>query len=281
MIYEKINLWDDMPCYEQVEGANIPFMTVYSLSNTKEVDINRKRPAILVCPGGGYHMTSDREAEPIMVNFLSQGYVVFVLRYSVSPATHPQPILDVSRAMWLIRENADAYNVDSDRIGVIGFSAGGHLAAHLGVAWNQEFISDLIGMPKGINKPNALILCYPVISYNSHQGSFKNLLGNKATEEELHALSCELHVGAHTPPTFLWHTFNDNVVPVENSLVFAKSLRDNDIPFELHIYPDGKHGLSVCTREVAISDDGINEYCADWMPACLKWTNLVLDNKQF
>ena len=134
-------------------------------------------------------------------------------------------------------------------------------------------------MPAGMNKPNAMILSYAVISSKCfpHKGSFDTLLGNNPTEAQIDEVSCELHVGDHTPPTFLWHTANDNVVPVENTLLFSQALSQHKIPFEVHIYPDGQHGLSISTNDV----NSPNEYVASWVPACLKWTDMTLNNKRY
>jgi len=244
-----------------------------------EVDIARRRPTLLIAPGGGYNMVSQRESEPIMTQFLAQGYTVAILKYSVNPAKYPEQLLEISRAMWILRSESEKYQVDPDKIAVIGFSAGGHLTANLGVSWNKKFISDTLGMPEGMNKPNALILSYPVISsqFHSHRGSFDSLVGENASNELLKEVSCELHVGSHTPPTFLWHTANDTCVHVANTLCFAQSLSENNIPFEVHIYPDGNHGISICTNDV----NSPNSYVSAWIPACIKWTNMTLGNNQF
>jgi len=279
MIYEKINLWDKQDVYKQKAGEFEPFMTVYSISNMDEVDLDKKRPTVLIAPGGGYNMVSQRESEPIMTQFLAQGYTVAILKYSVNPARYPTQLLEISRAMWILRSESEKYQVDPNKIAVIGFSAGGHLAGSLGVSWNKEFISETIGMPKGMNKPNALILSYAVLSshFHPHKGSFDSLLGAEPTDEQIREVSCELNVGPHTPPTFLWHTANDNVVPVGNSLCFAQALSNHNIPFEVHIYPDGQHGLSVCTNDVNSS----NENVSAWIQACLKWADITLGNNQF
>jgi len=279
MINVTVKLWEE-GSYKAADGSDfVPTLTTYVLDNSPEMDINRKRASILICPGGAYAFTSDREAEPVMMKFFSEGFNVFILRYSVAPAKHPQPLLDVSRAMWLIRQNAEAWHVDTGKIAVCGFSAGGHLAASLGVFWNEDYIKEAIGMPEGMNRPNALILAYPVITSGeyAHRGSFENLLGENATEEQLKSMSLELHVNEMTPPSFIWHTFNDEAVPVENSLLFAQSLRKQGIPFELHIYPDGPHGLSICSRETAPVPSMYNPHAASWIPLCIEWLKHVFE----
>ena len=279
MIYETVKLWDNQDFFKPEPGAFEPFMTVYSMSNMTEVNPNQKRPAVLIAPGGGYNMVSQRESEPVMTQFLSLGYTVAVLKYSVNPAKYPTQLLEISRAMWILRSESEKYQVDVDKIAVIGFSAGGHLTANLGVSWNKDFIQKTIGMPAGMNKPNAMILSYAVISskFFPHKGSFNSLLGENPTDAQLNEVSCELHVGQHTPPTFLWHTATDNVVPVENTLQFSLALSNNKIPFEVHIYPEGQHGLSISTNDV----NSPNEHAAAWVPACLKWIDMTLKNNQY
>ncbi|NLB80115.1 MAG: alpha/beta hydrolase [Clostridiaceae bacterium] len=268
MIHKKIQIWDK----GEYNGANPdykPWIDTYILNNT-----SKKTAAVLVLPGGGYSFCSWREAEPIAVWVNSIGYHAFVLNYSVSPNRHPQPLLDVTRAMCIIRDNADQWNIDSDKIAVCGFSAGGHLAASIGTLWNEACLQNVSGMEEGKNKPNALILGYPVISggKKAHRGSFRMRLGEDATQAEIEEKSLESRVSSVTPKTFIWSTFNDQAVPVENTLLFSCALRENNVPFELHIFPDGVHGLSLATKQ---TDDGNpkpdNPHVAVWTELCKKW----------
>lgn len=224
----------------------------YVIDNSPEVDVDRVRPSIIICPGGGYGFTSDREAEPVALALAAEGYNAFVLRYSVSPSQYPQQLLEVSAAVAYVRRMAKVWHVDTDKIIVCGFSAGGHLAGHLGVAWQEQFIQDALELNEAENKPNAMILGYPVITSGTfaHEGSFRNLLG-EAYEQDKEKVSLELLVSKLTPPTFIWHTFEDQAVPVENSMIFAQALKKYNIPFELHIYPKGGHGLSLCDQRTA------------------------------
>jgi len=236
-----------------------------------------KRPAVLVLPGGGYAFTSPREAEPIALQFNEAGYHAFVLNYSVAPARHPQPLLDVSRAMCIIRENAEEWGIYPDKIAVCGFSAGGHLAACLGVHWDKQFLENVEGIEIGKNRPDALILCYPVITSGeyAHRGSFINLLGENPNSELLYEMSLEHHVSEKTPPAFIWHTFADAGVPVENSLLFAQALREKNIPFELHIYPEGVHGLSLAAEETSNGrPELVSPHVASWIRLCKEWLKL-------
>lgn len=268
MKIENIDIWGDV-----LEGTSKPSMTSYIL------DTNRNRGAILILPGGGYEYVSDREAEPIAIKFSSAGYQAFVLNYSVAPSKHPQPLLDVSRAMCLIRENAIKWRIDPEKIAVIGFSAGGHLAGSLGVHWNKEYLHSYKGLIKGWNKPNALILSYPVLTSGefAHRGSFENLLGENPLNEILEEMSLENQVSKDTPPTFIWHTLADTVVPVENTLLFANALRKQNIPFELHIYPHGPHGLSLGTKQTEYENMGCYPLAATWLELCLGWIGDVFD----
>ena len=240
-----------------------------------ENGLNQRNPAIVLCPGGGYHFTSNREAEPVALQFTAAGFNVFIIRYSCAPDRYPAQLLQVAAVIAYIRDNAAQYHVDENRIAVCGFSAGGHLAASAGILWKESVITDTLGIPYGRNKPNAMILGYPVISgiCHPHLGSFKNLLGEDAQEASITEQSLETRVDSDTVPAFIWHTFDDAGVPVENSLDLARSLRAFGVPFEMHIYPKGPHGLSLCTRQTANAGrpDLISPHVATWMPLCIEW----------
>ncbi len=273
MIHQTIDLWDKENYDSAGNNGFRPTLDTYVLSG------NKARGAVLICPGGGYVFTSDREAEPIAMRYNAAGFHAFVLYYSVAPARHPQPLLDVSRAMCIIRENAAKWNIAPDKIAVCGFSAGGHLAASLGVHWAKPYIQEAPGIIKNMNRPNALILSYPVITSGpfAHRGSFQNLLGNTPAENLLEEMSLELQVNKNTAPAFLWHTFDDQSVPVENSLLFAQALRKSNVPFELHIYPEGSHGLSLANEETA--EEGLEPdiHIATWMPLCIEWLKQLFE----
>lgn len=235
----------------------------------------QKYPAIVLCPGGGYHFTSDREAEAVALQFVAAGYSVFCLRYSCAPDRYPTQLLQLAATISYVRENAEEYHIDAKRIAVCGFSAGAHLAASSGILWKEPFIADTLGIPYASNRPDAMILSYPVISgvRSSHTGSFMNLLGEGASEEALLMLSLEMRVDADTVPAFIWHTYDDAVVPVENSLLLANSLRAAGVPFELHIYPHGPHGMSLCNEQTKSVDrpDQSDAHVATWMRLCMEW----------
>lgn len=228
------------------------------------------RPCVLICPGGGYEYQSAREADPPAFSFFSRGYNVFILYYSVKEnAGQLRPLIDISNSVLLIRENSGAWGIQPDNIAVMGFSAGAHVAASLGTLWNSSALKEKTDTRNGQNKPNAMILCYPVITGGefAHRGSFDWLTEGKNTPEDIAFYSLENQVTDSTPPAFLWHTVDDATVPVQNTLLFASALQKNHIPFECHIYPSGVHGLSMCNTEVNTK----NEHCATWFPLCVKW----------
>ncbi|MDR2043161.1 MAG: alpha/beta hydrolase [Clostridium sp.] len=236
----------------------------------------RKRPFILVCPGGGYAYTSDREAESLALQFLAMGCHAGVLRYSCAPARYPAALLELASAVLLVRGNAEEWRVDEEKIVVQGCSAGGHLAASYGMFWNEDFISAAIGLEgpdHEILRPNGMILCYPVITSGefAHRDSFAHLLGSR--EEELKdKMSLEKQVSAGTPQTFLWHTFEDQCVPAENSLLLVAALRKAGIPVEFHLYPKGGHGLSLANRLTATPEGyAIQEECQTWLGLAKTW----------
>ena len=177
-----------------------------------------------------------------------------MLHYGVSEnATEGRPLIQAALAIRHVREHAEEYGIDPKRILIIGFSAGGHLAASAGILWNSPIVRDALGITEeneGINRPDGMILCYPVITALEyrHKGSFRNLLGTGAeepSEEARRTWSLELHVDETTPPAFLWHTVNDGGVPVQNSLLLGEALSRVGIPYEMHLFPDGRHGLGL------------------------------------
>ena len=278
MIYETIALKD---VFSGIKTDAV--LTTYVRSTSPNIEPDRKRAAVLICPGGGYSGVSDREAEPIALEFVSRGYNAFVLRYStanLNDEKYPTQLLESSAAMVYIRRNSEKYHVKKDCISICGFSAGGHMAAMLGTLWNESVVTETLGIEFGENKPNGMILAYPVITGGefAHRGSFHNLLGENPSEELLHKCSLENSVGEHTPPAFIWHTLSDASVPVENSFLFANAMKKADIPFEMHIYPDGPHGLSLGTRETISPKTGMfNEHVSSWIELCGRWIAKFID----
>lgn len=231
----------------------------------------RLLPAVVICPGGGYAFVSDREGEPVAKPYLSAGYHVFILHYSVGErASDFRPLSQLAETVAYIRGNAAEWQVDAGKIAVCGFSAGGHLAACLGTLWNDETFLRAWGKTGSI-RPDAMILGYPVILADefAHAGSIERCSGAKAGTEDYAWFGLDRHISGDTPPTFLWHTAADSLVPVENSLAFAAGLSRANVPFELHILPEGAHGMSTCTQEVGTLDP----YNARWVEWSIAWLN--------
>jgi len=251
-----------------IDGKGSPKLYTYIIDHSPEMDYHKARPAVIICPGGGYSMTSDREAEPVALRFNSLGFQAFVLRYSVMKIRFPGALLELAKAVATVRENAGEWDIDPDKIVVCGFSAGGHLAASLGVFWNRDFIKRPLGYSGQEIKPNGIILSYPVISSGrfAHLGSFKNLLMDRF-EQDLELVSLEKQVSSDTPPAFIWHTYDDAAVPVENSLLFALEMKKHNIPLEMHIFPKGVHGLALATKETGY----IEESCSNWPEMAARW----------
>lgn len=229
-----------------VEGSvDNPTLTTYLIDASDSFLIN-DRPMVVICPGGGYNHVSDREGEMIALQFAAMGFHTAVLRYSVAPAVYPAQLLELTKAMVLIRQNAKQWHIQENKIFIQGSSAGGHLAASFGCFWKRDFLRKAAGGNSERIRPNGLILSYPVITSGeyAHRDSFVKLLGDRY-EELVQEMSLENQVSADTPTTFLWHTFEDQSVPVENSLLFMQALRKNGISFESHIYPKGVHGLAL------------------------------------
>ena len=209
-----------MRVFTERVGAGSAVLTGYLLDESDELLNARPRPAVLVFPGGGYFMTSDREAEPVALGYLAEGFNAFVLRYAVgADAPFERSLADAQAGLAWLGENADRVGIDSGKIAVVGFSAGGHLAACLGT------VADV--------KPGALVLGYPVTLAEFGPPIGKTIVDVAAA------------VTAATPPTFLFSTSGDSLVPIRNSLAFLAALAEHDVPFESHIYLLGPHGISL------------------------------------
>lgn len=269
------------------------------------------KPAVVICPGGSYMYVSKREAEPLAYEFLAQGYQVFILRYStigsmieaegrtagrdemykiasmVEPdkilgSEFPNPLIELALTIAHIRENIHEYNVDSDKIGVLGLSAGGHLAASLGVHWHQAWLSELVEKESRWYRPNFQVLGYPILDYDMNRiiaeergigdpqymsMASRMVFGGEIKEEILGKATVKNHVSENTPPTFLWHTGEDRLVFIKNSLDFADALEQHHIPWELHTFHKGDHGLSVATKITG----KVNPHVQKWVPLMFEW----------
>lgn len=291
MITKELYLYDDNPDVR---------LTTYCL-DSPELMAMGPRPAVLVLPGGGYFSCSDREAEPVALAFAAMGYHAFVLRYSVydpkrsafpditkdiplkRACQHPRPVREVGMAMRLIRDHAEAWKVDADRIAVCGFSAGGHNAAMYGAYWNTDLVTE--GKFDPI-RPAALILGYPLTDYVLMRDLLKNaspmdqtffrqsnraFLGGREDDAKFDEVSPARHVTKDFPPTFLFATTTDAMVPPQHSLALAMALQNAKIPYELHLYEGGPHGLSLADQASATSEWETEPRVASWIQDAKTW----------
>ena len=259
-------------------------LVTYFLDHSSEMLID-KRPVVLICPGGGYEYTSEREGEVLATQFLAMGYHAAVLYYSCAPARFPVALTELANAVKLLRTRADEWFIDPNAVIVLGSSAGGHLAAFMGILWEEDFLAEAVGIrekDRGILRPDGMILCYPVITSGeyAHRGSFECLLGKEEGSLErwydknslLAQLSLESRVTSKTSPAFIWHTFTDGSVPVENSLMMVNALHKAGVPTEFHMYPVGGHGLSLANRLTQHRDgSALQEECTSWIPLVHTW----------
>lgn len=241
----------------QKATADIPTLDIYEPFGTKFADA-----AVLILPGGGYGSLSAQEGEGFAGIFQLQGFKAFVLNYRLGSNgyRHPVMLLDAARALRTVRSRAATDGFHPDKIIIIGSSAGGHLAATLLTRWDTGNPGDPDPVERLSSRPDLGVLCYPVVTLgdSTHAGSRDNLLGGNPTDEMIAELSAEFHVNAETPHCFVWHTWEDPAVPVENPLLFIAALHKAGVPFECHIYQDGDHGLGM--------KDGIA-----WTGDCLRW----------
>lgn len=247
-------------------------LTGYLHDASPEMSHRASRPAVIFCPGGGYKILSDREKDPPALEFFARGYNVFILMYSLKErACGLHPLKELSAAVMTVREKAAVYHIDPKCVAVAGFSAGGHLAASLGVRWNSPELRAEMDTKNGLNRPDAMILCYPVITAGpwAHRPSIEWVSGSKTPCPLWDYFSLEKNVPADAAPAFIWHTVTDDGVPVENALLFASALRQAKVPFELHLFAGGPHGLSTCNEEVGSP----NPESRKWVDLSLAWLN--------
>ena len=235
---------------------------------------NKKSDAVLVIPGGAYlEVCADREGEPIAIDFLAKGYNAFVLNYRTGWGTAPfAQLIDAARAMIYLRENATHLKIDPKRVFAVGFSAGGHLCYALATMYEYPEVKAVFGERYKLARPTGAILSYPVtvIGDKTHQNSFKNLLGRSEfvfTEDEINKFSLERVVDSGTAPMFLWHTYQDNAVPVQGTMKLALALADRGIPAKVSIYPYGCHGIALGTE---LSSNGNSAFV---QPLASSWTS--------
>ncbi len=263
MITEKFNLWENTPgkCDE------IPTLTAYIPEN-KTSD-----GAVVILPGGGYHIRAPHEGEGYAKFLSDNGITAFVCDYRVHPHHFPIPLLDSRRAVRTVRYYAEKYGIDKNKIAIMGSSAGGHLAAFTSTYFEPIEFEGIDDIDKEEFIPNAQILCYPVIKLSptnpdAHNGSCFGLLGENVTDEISAKYDPELNASEKSPKCFMWHTFEDGAVPVVNSLDYAKALKKNNVPTELHIFPDGNHGLGLADTD---KEDKVKVHVSQWSKLLINW----------
>lgn len=259
-----------------VPGAEGPArLAAYLPDNFPELGLERQRPAVIICPGGGYHFLSDREGEPVALRFMGLGCAAFVLYYHVAPQGRwPIPQRQLLAAIDHVRTHAASYHVDPEAVIVMGFSAGGHLACSAATMWNKPEIYRPLKKKSGAFRPDGAVLCYPVITAGplAHRPSIENLLGGQY-EKLKDTVSLEKRVKPSSPPVFLWHTADDTTVPVENALLLEAALKAKGVSVECHIYPHGLHGQSLADPTVFAPDQmwKMSVACSNWVERCAAW----------
>ena len=242
-------------------------LTCYTHEISEEYNFNTYRPAMLVLPGGGYEFCSDREAEPIAIEFFAKGFNSFVLDYSTkntSKVEYPYQLIEGCMAIAFIRENFERFRVNIEKVCAVGFSAGGHLCAMLATLTGEKVVGDFLKEKASLCRPDAVILSYPVITWGEFANvpTYDNLCGDR--EDLKDYLSLQNRVDKNSVPAYIWTTYEDTCVPCENSLYMALAYRKAGVPFELHIFESGEHGASLANKEVKFP-----------VPAIAVWTDLA------
>jgi acetyl esterase/lipase len=231
------------------------------------------RPAMLVLPGGGYENCSDREGEPVALYFTGRGYHSFVLDYSVKPFAYPTHFNEACLAVHYIRTHAKELGVIPNQIAAVGFSAGGHLLGMISTAYQGCSYAQTLGVSPQAFRPDAAIYSYPVVTGGedaTHGGSVLSWMGGN--EDLRPYFSVENHVSEHSAPAFIWHTVADGLVPVQNSLLLASAYQKAGVPYELHLFDKGPHGLSLCSKETFVGwDDYIDPHVEKWLILAEEW----------
>ena len=274
MKINEIDLYEYFGVKKPENGVGVIYS--YVNDNSREIELERKHPAMLVIPGGGYSMTSDREAEPVALAYTAKNFNSFVLRYSCSPVRHPYQLAEAIMAMNYIRLNADELNVDPDMVAAVGFSAGGHLCAMLG-SISDDAEAARIFKSKVNARPDAIVLGYPVITSGkkAHLWSFMELCGEE-NKELIKKLDITYLVNKNSAPAFIWATNTDNCVPCRNALLAALAYDEAEVPFSVHIWGKGDHGLSLANACV-YGGDAYKWAMSVMTPSVREWVDLSVE----
>ncbi len=295
MYFGKQKLWED---------ENSADYAIYLQDNSEEIEDKRRHPAMIVCGGGGYMGISDREKEPVALFFLNEGFQVFVLEYGTSKtgrSIYPEPVYDLAKMVATVRKYAGEWNIDADKVAVIGFSAGAHLCASLATQWQEHFLSERLQLSSEQMRPDAVILAYPMtdcvlqrewalrktdLGENSPsldgvsvpmaeymEESNQAMFGKHYTEADLKQASPVNHVTERTPPVFLWHTASDEMVWAVNSLVFTRKLLEAGVDCELHLFEKGPHGMSLANKQSGGSSPLVDPEVSIWKELAVRFLN--------
>ncbi|MFC5630839.1 MULTISPECIES: alpha/beta hydrolase [Streptococcus] len=285
-----------MKYLEQKIGTNGAYAKYYFQEPSHEIDLKRKYPTIVVCPGGAYFWTSFREDEQVALRFLAEGFHVVVVHYATEGraaydsdnltelpknpvSVFPNPLVELATATAFLRENAETFNVDEDFIVVSGYSAGGNLAGQLATLWHEDWLEEKVGKPKELYRPTHAMLGYAALDFNisdKQEDNFNKVAlattghpyGDRKISEAMNPIS---HVSDKTPPCFIWHTRQDTLVPVKNALCFALELEKYGVAYELHVFDKGKHGLVLGDLRTGIKASNKNAQVYKWVDLFLEW----------
>lgn len=266
MIYKTISLHDEFPSL-----SNVATLTSYCISNHIEYPYQRKRRTIIVFPGGGYGFVSEREGEPIALKFIAQDFNVFVLRYTVAPnLTFPYPFVEAFAAIAYVRRHAEEYNVDPKYIGVMGFSAGGHLAATVSCYQKEELYAKFLDVKQEELRIDFTILSYPVTFVTENELTFRNMVDLKDKTPDY--FDIPLHVKSDFPPTLIWTTYPDDIVPYNHSERMQEALDNVEVKVEYYLFALGGHGGATCDE---MTNDEENtkllEDASEWISLATKF----------
>ncbi|WP_196594578.1 alpha/beta hydrolase [Pectinatus sottacetonis] len=292
MLVEKRLLWENNDKINYV---------AYLMDNSPDIENERKHPAIIICGGGGFVRITDKEKEPVALFFLNHGFQAFVLNYTtkkIGDSTYPNPEYDLAKMIVTVREHAVEWNIDISKIAIAGFSAGGSICASLATQWNEKFLYKKLEVSSEMLKPNAAILAYPLLDFEYQKkkivedencnsflefakmkkGDFLSMamdaaIGVQATEKQLKEGSPINHITPNMPPVFIWGTANDGMVYVGQILKFAEKLSGNNIPYELHVFESGYHGLSLANHNTTNSHEKINTDVSVWTTLAVNFLN--------
>lgn len=271
MIYGQVDLYDYF--HREKQPSQRALLTVYARPPHSEESADKRRPALLILPGGGYSFVSEREREPVAVEWLKRGFNCYTLQYSVRPQRYPVQLTEAAMAMAYVAANAEQHGTDASRVAAVGFSAGGHLCAMLSSLSVNDEVKRALGDIPAV-QPAAALICYGVLDYENSArttDTFRNVTGNFGVEvKDVNPVKL---VTAATSPTFLWHTFNDEVVPVANSINYASALHKAGVSCELHVFDEGAHGLSLATEETGCTNKK-EKRCAAWVDLACDWLRI-------